>query len=187
MVRNQIFKNGLCIILLILCGKTAQAQERRFNLLHAGIHGGMGLPKVSFALYRPPVAVTGGAFALLRPHRKWALQLSANALHTFSLGTSANVDRDLKFNTQWISADALIHLQGLWMKENFIVIGLGRYKHHQVIDNSEHEKTTSGLSLGLLNWQRRKKWTTRMAITWHLLFEPSERPQVLTITLGMML
>jgi len=174
------------ILSLFLLGDT-QAQTPGRQLFHAGFQGGIALPKVSYALYRPPIGITGGVYAMMRPHKKWGLQFSVNALHTFSLGTAAQVDQDLEFNTLWAAVEACVHLQGFWTKENFLVIGVGSYKHHQILDNKENDLTTQGLSLGLMNWQRKKRFSTRISFRWHLLFEPSEKPQILTVTLGLMI
>ncbi|MCK5146006.1 hypothetical protein KAR48_04575 [bacterium] len=174
-------------IFIFIAVLPVMAQPAAFKPIHAGIMAGVGLPKVPLNVYRPPVAITANVFSFVRFNHRFALQLTANALHSFSLGTASGKNSELKFNTNWATADLMIQLRGFLLKESFVSIGYGYYQHEQLFDKKLHTLNTGGLTLGMTNWNYHTFWATRFELRWHLLFEPSTRPQIVTATFGIMI
>ena len=173
--------------LLFLSAVCAAMPALASGPFHVGFNVGMGLPRVPLAVYRPPVALTGGVFAMARINRRVGFQFTANSLHAFSMGNAGKENEDLKFNTHWMGADLMVQWRGFFRNESFFLLGYGRYDHEELLEGEERSVKTGGLSLAMVQWNDHGGWALRYELRWHLLFEPDSRPQILTLTLGFML
>lgn len=177
-------------IMLIFCfllhtqGRAQASQSRRF---HAIVTAGFGLPRIPYSHFRTPVSVLGGGALNCRLFGRLYVQGNANALYTFNMGTATGQDSDLKFNLEWASVDLLYHVRGVIKNNNHILAGVGRYHLTQLLETEEDDLMTTGLCLGLVNWRHWMRWSMVTEVRWHLLFEPSSNPQILTVTLGILL
>ena len=177
------------ICLLLCCFLTIQGysqipQSQRF---HTGLSIGFGLPKMPFSHFRMPVSILGGGALNYRLSNKWCVQADGYGLYTFSLGTVTGREGKLRFNLAWVSLDLLRHFRGALQNENFILVGFGYYYLSQQFDDDEDILNTTGFSLGMVDWRHWKRWSMFTEIRWHLLFHPSPKPQVFTVTLGILL
>jgi len=154
---------------------------------HAGLSVGFGLPKIPISPFRSPISVLGGGSLNFRLSRKIALQCDGFGLYTFDLGTGSSQGGKLRFNLTWISLDVLYHLRGLIRSESFVLAGLGGYHLSQQFDEDETILDTMGFNLGLVHWTHWRRWSGVFEVRWHLLFQPSDSPQVLTVTFGLLL
>ncbi len=174
-------------ILMALLVTTVSAQDKQLQRFHATLSGGFGLPKINYSDFRTPVSLLGGAGINLRVLNKWSLQADAYALTTYSLGTGSGRDLDIKFNLMWGSFAILRHLRGVYEHENFVLVSVGRYHISQTIAEREDDLNSMGISLGMVDWRHWERWSMVTEIRWHMLFEPTPKPQVLTITVGILL
>ncbi len=163
------------------------AQTGSMKTVRFGVSAGLGLPKIPIAQFRAPVSVTGGGSVNIRFVRKMALQINGFALHTFSLGTINNRNDRLCFNVEWASADLLRHIGGIISNESFVALGLGRYHIYRQYENDLDNLNTFGLSIGWIGWSYHSRWNSALEVRWHLLFNPSDKPQIVTITFGLLL
>ena len=186
-MNKRIITIGITLIFCFLLhtqGKAQASQSRRF---HAIVTAGFGLPKIPYSHFRTPVSILGGGALNCRMFGRLYVQANAAALYTFNLGTATGNEGDLKFNLQWTSADLLYHVRGVIRTNNLILAGVGRYRLSQRFENEEDDINTTGLCLGLVNWRHWARWSMVTEVRWHLLFEPGSNPQVLTVTLGILL
>lgn len=175
------------ILLVLVTLTTSNAQNQSLKRFHVTLSGGFGLPKINYSDFRTPVSILGGAGLNLRVLQNWSIQADGYALKTYSLGTGSGRDLDIKFNLMWGSFAILRHLRGVYQHENFILAGIGRYHLNQVFTERKDELNTMGASLGMVDWRHWQRWSMVTEIRWHILFEPDPKPQVLTITIGILL
>lgn len=177
---------GVFILVLATLTNTTYSQTRQFRWLHASLSAGFGLPKIPFSHFRTPVSVEGGAAMNFRLLNKWLVQLDGYVLHTFSLGTASREEGELQFDVNWVSLNIMRSMRRGFRNENFISAGFGKYFLTQQFDNDKEKIETYGISLGIANWTHWTRWSMVSEIRWHLMFDSTPKPQVLTITLGML-
>jgi hypothetical protein len=187
MMKKRIVIIGLCILWLgVVCG-TAHAQSLELKRFHVSLSGGFGLPKIPFSHFRTPISVLGGTALNMRLFDNWLVQVDGYALYTFNMGTASGEGGELKFNVAWATFDLLRHLRGVYRHSNFILAGVGRYHLMQQFESQKDDLNTTGICLGLVDWRHWKRFSMVTEIRWHLLFDPSPQPQILSITLGILL
>ena len=171
----------------MICFERGIAQIQDYKDFHASLSVGFGLPKVPFSHFRTPFSVLGGGAVNLRIIGRWHIQANGYGLHTFNLGTASGGDGELKFDVVWGSLDIFRQLRGVYRHSNFLLAGAGRYHLIQRFNDSRDDVNTMGICLGLVDWRHFKRWSMVTEIRWHLLFEPDPKPQILTVTLGILL
>jgi hypothetical protein len=157
-------------------------QER----LHGGVSVGMGLPKIPFSHFRTPVSLVGSGMLNYRLGRKIGIQLEGGGLTTINLGTAGREQGELKFDFLWSSFDFLWRARGEVRNESFLAGGVGYYHLVQQYDDDKDDLNTMGMNLGLVSWAFRNRWIGIFDVRWHLLFEPSNHPQVLILSFGIL-
>lgn len=182
MKRFQTVQLTVVLCLLITC-MPVFAEKR----IHSGCGAGFGLPKIPLSRYRSPVSITAGLFINYRILNRLAVQTDGGILTTFSLGTVDQTDSPLRYDQWWTSLSCLYRLRGAVRNESFVAAGGGLYHLSQQFDNDEDALYTAGMNLGIVNWHRTGWGRSYLDVRWHLLFQPSPNPQVLTLTFGIML
>ncbi len=163
----------------------SQLQEaRRF---HAGLHLGLGLPKIPVSQWRSPISVTGGINSSIRFSHRWAAQISGDGLYTINLGSIDSREGELRFDLFWVSCDLLILMRGGTKNEAFFTVGGGAFSLSQRFDREYTRTNTGGISLGLVNWTHHNRFSSVLEVKWILLFKPNPNPQIASITFGVML
>jgi hypothetical protein len=176
---------GLSIMIMAAsCGHAAYTADRP---VHITPGWGIGYPQIPLSQFRPPIAVTGTLGIQWRIMNKWAISGSANALRTFSLGTITGEKARLKFDMIWGSLNLEYVISGDFHRESFLCAGSGLYQLHRQIDQETDQLKTPGISLAFVSHTVLIKYATAFRVTWHLLFRPNDRPQILTLTLGILL
>ena len=138
--------------------------------------------------FRSPVSVLGGGMVNVGLSPRIRFQANGYGLHTFNLGRIDAQEGKLRFNLAWVSGELMYQLLGRFRGESFITVGVGYYDLSQQYGSAKEDLTTPGIALGVTQWMGRKKMKSSVEIKWHLLFEPKDGlPQVLTVTLGLML
>lgn len=178
---------GLCVWLVCLFDSQAMAQDLSAKTIWFGFSAGLGLPKIPISQFRAPVSVLGGGSATVRFIRKMALQINGYGLYTFNLGTVTNRNDKLRFDLAWVSTDLLRYIGGIISNESFVALGLGQYSLYRQYENDQDILKTMGLNIGWINWSYHNRWNSTLEVRWHLLFHPSDKPQILTITFGLLL
>jgi len=187
MMKKRIVFIGLWLLWLgVLCG-TAHAQSSELRRFHVNLSGGFGLPKIPFSHFRTPISVLGGTGLNFRLFDNWLVQANGYALYTFNMGTAHGEGGELKFNVAWATFDILRRLRGVYRHSNFILAGVGQYHLMQQFESQEDNLNTTGICLGLVDWRHWTRFSMVTEIRWHLLFDPSPQPQILSITLGILL
>lgn len=176
---------GLFIILMTASGGKAAFNTER--PVYFTIGAGIGYPQIRLSQFRTPIAVTATTGAQWRLTNKWALSGSVNALRTFSLGTITGEKATLKFNTIWGSLNLEYRISGNYRSASFLSVGSGYYHLDRQIDREIDRLKTPGFSLGLVTHTALINRATSLRMTWHLLFRPDDQPQILTLTLGILL
>ena len=175
------------VVASILIASSAWAQktpeERRVRL---GVSGGLGLPKIPFGQFRTPVSLTGEGSLAFRFSHRWGLRLGGGALHTFSLGKINSQVGELKYNLLLATGGLMYRLGGPFGGESFVTGGPGVYRLTQQFGGDEETYDTMGFSLGLVQWNYRRTWSSTFEVKWHFLFQPSDNPQVVTMTFGVL-
>ena len=120
----------------------------------------MGLPRVPFSLYLPPVAVAGGGMVNFRFARRFIFQLDAFGLHTFNLGTVTDQKKDLKFDLYGASLNLHYTVKRSFSSETFASIGVDRSHISQLFDDEAATFTSTGINLGLVYWKHYPKWSS---------------------------
>jgi hypothetical protein len=179
--------SGLSLCLILIFSANSYSQNIQSKTFRFGISAGLGLPKIPIAQFRAPVSVLGGGMVNLRFMQKMALQINGYGLHTFSLGTINNRNDKLRFDVAWISADLQRHIGGIITNETFISLGLGQYMLSRQYENDVDDLNTIGLNVGWISWSYHGRWSSSLELRWHLLFNPSDKPQIVTITFGLLL
>ncbi len=178
---------GLFIGLILVCNENGLSQTQSMKTIRFGISAGLGLPKIPIAQFRAPISVLGGGSVNIRFVRKMAFQINGYGLHTFSLGTINNRDDQLRFNVVWASADLFRHIGGIISNESFVALGLGQYHLSRQYEDDVDKLNTIGLNIGWISWSYHTRWNSILEVRWHLLFNPSDKPQIVTITFGFLL
>jgi hypothetical protein len=155
--------------------------------VHVTFGAGIGYPQIPLSQFRPPIAITGTLGIQWRLMNKWALSGSANALRTFSLGTITTEKAHLKFDMVWGSLNLEYVISGDFNRKSFLCVGSGLYRLDRQIDQETDQVKTPGLSLAFVTHTVLFKYASAFRVTWHLLFRPSDQPQILTLTLGILL
>ena len=176
LVLFSFFVVGLC-----------HAQLSEWRRVHAGPQIGFGLPKIPFSEFRAPISVLGGGFVYCHLFHRFGIEASGYGLYTFNLGSPSGRTSELKFNLTWGSVDILYNVRRRLNNRSFIFAGLGQYYLDQQMNEDIENLTTTGLCLGIANWRYGKKIRLVNEIRWHLLFHPDPKPQILTVTLGLLL
>ncbi|MBN2415870.1 hypothetical protein JXO52_08505 [bacterium] len=174
-------------VILSLSGGEGAAQPFDTGGMHAGFTVGAGLPKVPFSIYYPPVAVCGTVWGSAALTKKLSLRAAGLALHTFNIGTVTGEKRDLAFDLAGGSTELMYSLDRSLYGRQFVSAGIGRYALSQDIDERSYSGAVPGISIGLSSWMFGKKVSSSVDVAWIMLFEPSPRPQVLLVTLGLIL
>lgn len=175
------------ILILLNGGHRAEAQDGTYRNMHFGIYAGLGLPRVPFSIYIPPISLAGGGMVNVRIAKRFMLQMDGFGLHTISLGTVTDQKKELRFNVYGMSLNALYPVKRGFASETFITIGIDRSHISQLFDDEEDVLTTTGLNLGLVYWRHHSRWNSLLQLRWHLYFQPSPNPQMLLITFGILL
>ncbi len=155
--------------------------------IHAGLSAGFGLPKIPISYFRTPFSLLAGGKLNCRLSRKLALEGEGCALYTFNMGTASGEKGKLRFNLVWGSFIFAYRINSDIEKESFLMLGFGEYHLSQQFNKEKTVLVTPGFSLGLAAWKYRRRLSTVFELRWHLLFRPSNNPQVLTLTFGVML
>lgn len=183
-----IYKKWLLLLWLILIfSGNVSSQNIEMKTCRFGISAGVGLPKIPIAQFRAPISILGGGSMNIRFVRKMAFQVNGYGLYTFSLGTMTNRNEKLRFDLAWVSADLLRHIGGVITDESFVALGLGRYSLYRQYENDLDNLNTTGMNIAWISWSYHGKWNSALEIRWHLLFNPSDKPQIVTITFGLLL
>jgi hypothetical protein len=177
----------ISILSAILLSTQAGAFQPTEHSVRPSLAFGIGYPKIPLSQFRPPISVVSNAGIHWSPLNKWALEISGYGLKTYSLGTINGQDAALKFNAWWVGADVQYQLRGGFNSNNYVCMGLGRYHLNRVLDESKDNLTTSGFCLGYITHFSHIKHSSVLEVRWHLLFEPDDQPQVLTMTFGVLL
>jgi len=159
----------------------------RDRTLHTNLSLGIAYPQIPLSQFRPPIGITGSAGMQWRLHNKWALHSAVNGLKTFSFGTVTGAKATLKFDVIWISLNMQYVVSNNFESVNFFAFGTGWYRLNRQLDRDIDENSTPGLSLGFVNNTVHRKHSSILELRWHLLFQPDDNPQVLTITYGILL
>jgi hypothetical protein len=149
--------------------------------------GGFGLPQIPTSRYRGALSILGNGSVRIRLHPRWMLKTEASALTSFSLGTTHDGQGRFQYDTQ----SATVSPMWAWKRSDrtpsYFYGGWGRYHFIQQIDAQRVDISTSGIRLGA-EFHRTHRWcTTFTDLSWHMLFEPSENPQILTVSFGIIL
>lgn len=152
--------------------------------VHFGAAAGIGLPKIPVSHFRTPLSVLAGGMGHVSVAERFGIQLDGYALTTFSLGTVNRAGGDLQFDILWGSLAMSYRFRGFMNNRSAVLAGFGRYHLVQQFDFDREVVRTGGVNLGLSNWMIRPTWRGMFEVRWHLLFRPSENPQMLTLTLG---
>lgn len=161
-------------------------RDHTMSRLHLGLGGGFGLPKISYSQYRTPISfLVNGSLPVQVKSPVW-VQATGGALTTIHMGTVNDSDDDMRFNLTWAGLEGMYRLRYDFHADAFVTAGLGYYHLSQLYDGNEDILNTTGFTLALVNWSFGPKWNSTLEIRWHLLFEPEENPQVLTITFGVL-
>ncbi|MBN2340883.1 MAG: hypothetical protein JXR45_05305 [Deltaproteobacteria bacterium] len=155
--------------------------------IHAGFAGGIGLPKIPISHFRNPISFLAGGMVNVPVTSKIGFQVDGYALTTVSLGTVNKSDGKLSFNLVWGSANLAYQIRGYMGSHSAVLAGLGLYHLKQQFDNRKDTLDTLGLNIGLSQWMKMRKIGGFFEVRWHLLFKPSDSPQVLTLTYGLFL
>ncbi len=182
----RILKISTCLFLVSGLYVSLFGQVPMQKRLHVGVSAGVGFPKISYSHFRSPVSLVGNGMVNYRLGRKIGVQLEGGGLITFDLGTAGREKGELKFNFLWSAVDLIWRVRGEVRSESFIAGGIGGYKLLQQYDNDKDDLNTLGINLGLISWTFRNRWTGLFDVRWHLLFEPSNNPQVLTLSFGIL-
>ncbi|NQT26732.1 hypothetical protein HQ585_15355 [candidate division KSB1 bacterium] len=174
----------LLLIISILCASGLYAAPRPISF---GVSAGIGLPKIPLSQFRSPISVLASGMTHVSFTEKWGIQVDGNALTTFSLGTVNKVDSDLQFDIYWGSVSLTYKLKGLMRNRSNLIAGIGNYYLTQQFNHGKEEIQTTGMNLGISSWMTHRRWRGYFEARWHLLFKPSENPQVLTVTYGWLL
>ena len=186
-MKKRTWYIGACLLLTCFMNVDGYSQVSRMRRFHTGISVGFGLPKMPYSHFRMPVSVEGGAALNFRFANKWLIQVDGYGLHTFNLGSASDLEGELRFDLAWVSFELMRSMRGFLRDENFIVAGIGRYHLSQQFDNDKDNLNTMGISLGVADWRHWQRWSMVSEIRWHLLFDPDPKPQVLTVTFGILL
>ena len=187
-MRKRNLRIGICFLFFcILAHQEISGSVLMKRRVRASFSAGLGLPKIPISHFRNPVSVLGGGSLNFRLSRKMALQFGGYGLYTFDLGTRSSHEGKLRFDLAWVSLDVLYHLSGVIRSESFVLAGLGDYHLSQQFYEDETVLNTMGLNVGLAYWKHWRRWSSVFEVRWHLLFRPSDNPQVLTLTFGMLL
>jgi hypothetical protein len=155
--------------------------------IHTGFAGGIGLPKIPISHFRNPISFLAGGMINVPVTAKWGLQIDGYGLTTVSLGTVNKTDGKLTFNLVWGSADLAYQIRGYLGSRSAILVGVGMYHLKQQFDQRKDTLNTLGLNIGISQWMKTRKVGGFFEVRWHLLFKPSDNPQVLTLTYGLLL
>ena len=151
-----------------------------------GVSGGIGLPKIPISQYRSPISVLGGGMGHLSIYKKLGVQIDANALTTFSLGSVNNAPGDLRFDVLWGDLALTYRLRGMLHSQSNLIVGTGHYTVIQEFNQGREEIQTQGVNLGISNWMAGRRLRSYFEVRWHLMFTSGEDPQVLTLTYGIL-
>lgn len=154
--------------------------------LSGGCRFGFGLPKVPYR-YRLPISITGGLLANYQISDKFMIQGDANGLTTFNLGTVDGKDDKLKLDLAWAGLSGMYKIRGKFSMGAYLSVGAGYYRLNQTFNEDHEDLYTYGLNLGISNGNYMRRLKMIYDLRWHLLFDPSPNPQVLTFTLGFLL
>lgn len=188
MIRTRYIAAVIVLVWFSL-GRGVSAQPYDTGSVHAGVALGAGLPRVPFSVYYPPVSVCGTVWGSVSLSKKFSLRAGVLAVHTFSLGTITvdGENPDLQLDITGGGLSLMYTLERSLFGRQFLRAGFGRYNVTQDIDNTAYSRSVPGISIGLSRWMFREKFSTSIDFSWLLLLNPKPRPQVLLITLGMIL
>jgi hypothetical protein len=155
-----------------------------FRSVSLGVSAGIGFPKIPYSQFNTPVSVLGNGMVHFSFLGKWGIQADGNALTTFSLGKVNQAQGDLQFDVYWGSLALTYKMTGFMRNRSALIAGVGKYYLTQQISRGTEKIQTAGMNLGLSNWMIGPKWRGYFEVRWHLLFKPSENPQILTLTYG---
>ena len=186
MMKRLLLVNVMILICLMANNKVKAGISQLRNV-HAGFTGGIGFPNTQISNFRYPISVLGGCFVNFRLLRNYVVQFDGYGLYTFNLGTIDNQGGKLRFNMGWASVDLMRRLRMTADTESFITIGIGGYHLYQAQNEDEKSTTTVGMSLAMMGWSYKAQTSTVFELRWHILFNPDPKPQVLTLTFGLML
>lgn len=177
----------LCFLLFILNIQHGAAQVTSFRKVHFGLYAGLGLPRVPFSLFHPPISILGGGMANIQVMRRFFLQIDGLGLYTINLGTLTGEKKELRYNLYGGSFNFLYAISRSIASETFITVGMDNFNLSQKFDTDEEKLTTWGINLGLAYWRHYTRWSSIVELRWHFLFDPNPNPQMLLITFGVLL
>lgn len=184
---KQFYSQWITVIIMVISIQAnGNCRSYRNRSFHSGVSLGLGLPKIPLSYYRSPISIMGGGMINIRIIRKVALQCNGYGLKTFSLGTVSNQKDRLRFDMVWGSLDILAHLRGVIQNEQFLLVGIGTYSLFQRFNKTDESVTTLGTCLGVSNIHYGVKMKTFFELRWHLLYNLDPKPQVLTVTYGLL-
>ncbi|MBN1780032.1 hypothetical protein JW948_02830 [bacterium] len=177
----------LCVLLgAALAAARGPGPEKTFPL-DMNISAGIGYPQIPLSQFRPPIGVTGNVGVQWRIAGRWAVHTSVNAMKTFSLGTVTGNKATLRYNLQWAGGHILYAVGNEYIKTNYVAVGAGYYALDRQLDRNIDNVDTPGINLGFISHTGGLKARTQFELRWHLLFEPGDNPQVLTMTFGILI
>lgn len=153
----------------------------------ACVSAGIGLPKIPISQYRSPISLLAGVDVTAKLTQKIGIQAGGYGLTTISMGTVNNAEDNLNYDLMWTSMSLLYQLRGAMQDRSMLILGGGYYKLDQQFDLRRDKLTTAGFNLGLSHIMTHRKFSGKLEFRWHLLFKPSDNPQILTITYGILM
>jgi hypothetical protein len=189
MTKPEIKIRRLVLTVLYLCMgiPSVHAFSRADFPLHIDCLIGLAYPQIPLSEFRPPIGITGQIRLVLQLHPKWMVAAGFHGMKTYSLGTVTGRDIPFKFNMTWGSLSIDYRMGGDFGKLNYISAGPGLYSLNRRFDFQKDHVDTPGLHIGYVNRSPHPKFGTVFDIRWHVLFEPNDNPQVLTMTFGIIL
>lgn len=181
-MRQRLGTSIAAALLLFSAGSRVSAQTNLLEPVQLGVKAGLGLPKVPFSIYYPPLSLSGGVTSRFRLSRRFSAALDAAALYTINFGTVTGKKRDLTFNLYWAGVTAMYALQHSLFEEQFFAAGFNRYFLEREIDNERLSISSPGISIGLYRVLHTETHSSSLDISWHLLFGSDPGAQFLLIS-----
>jgi hypothetical protein len=183
---KRIISYSICFMYL-LSVQQGTAQVNSYKTIHIGLYAGMGLPRVPFSIYHPPISILGGGMINVQIMRRFLFQLDGLGLYTINLGTLTGEKKEFRYNVYGGSLNLLYAIRRTFSNDTFITIGFDDFFLSQKFDVEEDILTTTGMNLGLVYWKHHERWSGLLELRWHLLFNPTPNPQMLIITFGVLM
>lgn len=187
MTYTKKYASAILVSMIFLSAARLHAIRPDDKAVYTHLSAGLAYPQIPLSQFRPPIGATGSLGLHYRVHDPWWIHASANGLKTFSLGTITNEKAELKFDALWLSLDAYHTLSRDFHRIHLISAGMGWYKLNRQLDRDVDNVKTAGINLAFVRQSFRGKLGSVFEIRWHLLFQPDDNPQILTVTFGILI